>query len=225
MMLPEEVLAPEGQHKSSAYLGGFDLSVPEGVLAPEGILLAAGLSSRAGTFKMEVELAGKPLLIWSLEAMATACDRIIIVAGFAPEKIRRLVQGRPGIEVTVNESFADGMLTSIQTGIRLVRAPRFFLLPGDMPLVKPPVYQKLLALQAEIVVPLCRGRRGHPVLLASRLIPELLAEPPLSSLGRFIARRGLATVEVDDPGIFADLDDMNDIKKTDALLRVRGQNE
>jgi molybdenum cofactor cytidylyltransferase len=191
----------------------------------EGVLLAAGRSSRAGTFKMEVELAGKPLLVWSLDAMAAVCERIIVVAGFAPEKIRRLVNGRSGVEVAVNENFAGGMLTSIQTGIRLIRAPRFFLHPGDMPLVKASVYQKLLAVQAEIVVPLCRGRRGHPVLLAGRLIPELLAEALDSSLGRFIGRRGSETVEVDDPGIFTDLDDRNDIKKTDALLRARGKNE
>ena len=157
--------------------------------------------------------------------MAAVCERVIVVVGSKAEKIRRLVKSRPGIEVAVNENFAGGMLTSIQTGIRLVRAPRFFLLPGDMPLVKAPVYQKLLAVQAEIVVPVCRGNRGHPVLLASRLIPELLAEPLESSLGRFIARRGFETVEVDDSGIFADLDDKNDIKKIDALLRARGKNE
>lgn len=193
--------------------------------AVDGVLLAAGRSSRAGFFKMEMELAGKPLLVWSLEAMAVFCARIIVVAGFAPGKIRRLVNGRSGVEVAVNENFADGMLTSIQTGIRLVRAPRFFLLPGDMPLVMAPVYQKLLAAKAEIAVPVCQGRRGHPVLLASRLIPALLAEPLASSLGRFISRCGCETVEVDDPGIFADLDDRRGMKKIGALLRARGKNE
>ena len=194
-------------------------------VAAEGVLLAAGRSSRAGTFKMEMLLAGKPLLLWSLEAMAAVCGRIIVVAGFAPEKIRRLVQGRPGVDVVVNENFADGMLTSIQTGIRSLHARRFFLMPGDMPLVNAAVYRQLLAIHAEIVVPLCRGRRGHPVLLDSRLIRGLLAEPPASSLGRFIERRGFATVEVDDPGILTDLDDPDDIKRIDALLRGGGKNE
>jgi molybdenum cofactor cytidylyltransferase len=174
---------------------------------------------------MELELAGKPLLLWSLDTMTAVCERVIVVAGFAPEKILRLVNSRPGVEVTVNENFADGMLTSIQAGIRLVRAGRFFLQPGDMPVVKPLVYQKLLAVKAKIAVPLCQGRRGHPVLLDGSLISELLAEPLHSSLGRFIARQGFATVEVGDPGILADLDDVNDMKKTDALLRARGGNE
>jgi molybdenum cofactor cytidylyltransferase len=191
----------------------------------DGVLLAAGLSSRAGEFKMEAALAGKPLLLWSLEAMAVVCERVIVVAGFAPEKIRRLVEGQAGVEVTVNENYAAGMLTSIQAGIRLIRAPRFFLLPGDMPLVNARVFQRLLAVQAEVVVPLCRGRRGHPVLLARSLVQDLLAEPAASSLGRFIGRRGFATVEVDDPGIFVDLDEKDDIHKIDALLRAGRRNE
>jgi molybdenum cofactor cytidylyltransferase len=174
---------------------------------------------------MEVELAGKPLLIWSLEAMATVCARVIVVAGFAPEKISRLLQGRPGVEVVVNKNYADGMLTSIQTGIRLISAPRFFLMPGDMPLVNASVYQKLLTVKGDIVVPVCQGRRGHPVLLAGNLISGLLAEPPGSSLGRFIGRHGFMTVEVADPGIFNDLDERDDIKKIDALLRAGGKNE
>lgn len=222
----DEVTAPEGQHKLFGHaVDRSNLSVPEGANAPEGILLAAGRSSRAGVFKMEVELAGKPLLLWSLEAMAAVCARVIVVAGFAPEKIARLVQDRPGVEVVVNENYASGMLTSVQAGLRLIRAPRFFILPADMPLVTNGVYQKMLALKAEIVVPLCRGHRGHPVLLDGALIHALLAEPPASSLGRFIASRGYSTVEVDEPGIFTDLDDRDDMKKIDALLRCRGENE
>jgi len=191
----------------------------------DGILLAAGRSSRAGSFKMEVLLAGKPMLLWSLEAMAAVCPRVIVVAGFAPEKIRRLVQGRPEAELVVNEDFASGMLTSIQAGVRLVRARRFFLMPGDMPLVKAATYRKLLATNVGIAVPLYRGRRGHPALLDGGLIGALLAEPPGSSLGRFIERQGFAAVAVDDPGILSDLDDPESVKRIDAALRGGGKNE
>jgi len=217
MMMTTDV---EEQHKLSGHVvDGSNLSVPE------GILLAAGRSSHSGTFKMELPLAGKPLLLWSLEAMAAVCRRIIVVAGYAPEKIRSLVNGRPEVEVAVNENFAAGMLGSIQAGCRSVRAPRFFVLPGDMPLVRPRVYRKLLAAEAEVVVPIFRGRRGHPVLLQGNLIPALLDEPLTSSLGRFIARRACAAVEVDDLGILADLDMMADVKKIEALLRAGGEHE
>ena len=191
----------------------------------EGVLLAAGRSSRAGAFKMELELAGKPLLLWSLEAMAAVCERVIVVAGFAPDRIRRLLHGRPGVDVVVNENFAAGMLTSVQAGVRSLSAARFFLMPGDMPLVQAMVFQALLAVRAGIAVPLYRGRRGHPVLLDGGLIEALLAEPPASSLGFFIERQGFVSVAVDDPGILLDLDDGDDMKKIEARLGGGGKNE
>jgi molybdenum cofactor cytidylyltransferase len=192
------------------------------MMAPEvdGVLLAAGFSRRAGTFKMEAALAGKPLLAWSLEAMARVCRRVIVVAGFQAERVERLVRGRPGTELVVNGNFASGMLSSVQAGAARVRAPRFFLHPGDMPLVRAAVYRKLLERGADIVVPAHGGRRGHPVLLSSSLIPAILAEAEGSSLGSFIHRRGFATVEVDDAGILADLDEMEDMKRMDAILRA-----
>jgi molybdenum cofactor cytidylyltransferase len=193
--------------------------------AVEGVLLAAGRSRRAGSLKMALELSGKPLLLWGLESLAAVCDRTIVVAGFQAENIRRLVRDCPGVDVAVNEGFADGMLSSIQAGVRQVRAPRFFLLPGDMPLVRAGVYRELLACAADIVVPACAGRRGHPVLLAGTLIPGILAEPPGSSLGRFIARHGSATVEVGDPGIFVDVDTARDAEKIEAWLRAGGEHE
>jgi molybdenum cofactor cytidylyltransferase len=115
------------------------------------------------------------------------------------------------------------MLSSIQAGIRLVRAPRFFLLPGDMPMIGAGVCRQLLACKAEIVVPAYRGRRGHPVLISSSLIPGILGEPAASSLRRFIALRAAETIDVDEEGILADLDDQADMKKLDALLRDRGK--
>jgi molybdenum cofactor cytidylyltransferase len=191
----------------------------------DGVLLAAGLSSRAGTFKMEAELAGKPMLAWSLEAMAVVCRRVIVVAGSQAERIRRLAAGRPGVEVALNENFAAGMLTSVQAGAALVRAPRFFLHPGDMPLVRAAVYRKLLACAGDIIVPACGGRRGHPLLFSSSLIPAILAEPVESNLGAFVRRHGFETVEVNDPSILADLDEMEDIKQIDAMLRAGSDHE
>ena len=191
----------------------------------DGVILAAGCSRRAGTFKMTADIGSKPLLLWGLDQMAAQCGRVIVVAGFEAEKIRALVAGRSEVDLVINENFTAGMLSSVQAGAARVRAPRFFLVPGDLPLVKATVYQKLLAANAGIAIPECRGRRGHPVLLDSSLIRVLLAEPLTSSLGRFIARHGSVSVEVDDPGILADLDDANDMKKINALLGAGGKNE
>lgn len=192
--------------------------------AVDGVLLAGGCSCRAGAFKMETTVGGRPLLLWGLEALTVACERVIVVAGSDAEKVQRLVAGCPRVELVVNENYASGMLSSVQAGVRRVRAAHFFLLPGDMPMVAPGTFTRLLLAPGdpEIVVPACGGRRGHPVLLSSALIPGILAEPPNSSLGEFIRRRGGAVVAVEDPGILADLDTPADLERADAALRARG---
>jgi len=191
----------------------------------DGVLLAAGCSRRAGVFKMTAPVGGQPLLLWGVAALGTVCDRVIVVAGAGADKVRSLMAGRPEVEVVVNEDFASGMLSSVQAGARSVRAPRFFLLPGDMPLVGAAVFRKMLEREAEIVVPACQGRRGHPVLMSSRLVAAILAEPRDSSLGRFIRRQGSQIVETRDPGVLSDLDDGEDMKRIDALLRVGSDHE
>src|SRR5206468_5373262 len=59
-----------------------------------------------------------------------------------------------------------------------------------------------------IVVPVHEGRRGHPVLFAARLIPELLAAP-LDQGARAVVRAHadeLLEVPAPAPGILADID-------------------
>ncbi|MCU0276045.1 MAG: nucleotidyltransferase family protein [Acidobacteria bacterium] len=186
----------------------------------DGVLLAGGCSCRAGAFKMAAEVGGRPLLSWGLEAMVAACARVIVVAGAQAENVRRLVSGVAGAELVVNEDWETGMLSSVQAGVRWVRSARFFLLPGDMPLVRSEIFAALLAHAEDVVIPACAGRRGHPVLLASALIPGILAEPPGSSLGAFLRRRQCTVVETGDPGVLADLDFREEFAKMDARLRA-----
>jgi molybdenum cofactor cytidylyltransferase len=191
--------------------------------AVDGVLLAGGCSCRAGVFKMTARVGGRPLLLWGLESLAAVCSRVIVVAGSGAGQVEELVTGLQGVELVVNGNFAAGMLSSVQAGARQVRAPRFFLLPGDMPLVRASVLRRLLAAgqDADIIVPACMGRRGHPVLLPATLIPDIIAEPPGSNLGNIIRRRGSVVVEVDDPGVLADLDTPSDRERIDAALRAR----
>ncbi len=141
-----EAVAADGRVEADAGPGIFLAAAPGGEAmaeAVDGVLLAAGCSSRAGTFKMTAEVGGKPLLPWGLEAMAAVCGRVIVVAGSAGGKDPPAWSpAAPGSSWCVNEHFAAGMLSSVQAGAARVRAPRFFLLPGDMPLVRAAVYRE-----------------------------------------------------------------------------------
>jgi molybdenum cofactor cytidylyltransferase len=173
----------------------------------EGVILAAGLSTRAGCFKMEWRLGDRTLIEWAVAGMSPAVDRIVVVGGFQVERLRPLLEGAPNVEVVYNERYVDGMFSSVKTGLRHVRASRFFLLPGDHPLVGAGVYQAMLGSTGDVVIPVFQGRKGHPVLMSARLIDPILQAQDSATLRDVIQRFGYETVEIADEGIVLDVDD------------------
>ncbi len=181
----------------------------------DGIILAAGFSSRAKAFKMELQLDGKSIILHSVETMGEFCSRIIVVAGFQIQKIVELTKGIPNLQVVFNPDYPSGMFSSVKQGVKCVNSRRFFFIPGDYPLVSGPVYKHLLdaadaAPDQQVFIPTFNGRKGHPVLIDSRIKEELLAEPQESDLKRFINRKGFVPVPVDDETILLDIDTMED---------------
>ncbi len=179
----------------------------------EGVVLAAGFSERAGEYKMELSLGDKTLLERCIEGMTTVCERIIVVGGYQYEKIEAIVEHLPNVESVNNENFRVGMFSSVRRGIREIQAGRFFIIPGDQPLVKPETYRKLLSIDADIVIPRFNGKKGHPVLFAGHFIQEILAMPDTAILRDFIHSKEAIVVDVDDPGVGLDVDSPEDYEK------------
>jgi CTP:molybdopterin cytidylyltransferase MocA len=178
------------------------------------VILAAGRSSRMGAFK--------PLLPFGPD---TVIERIIATVREAGVETLRVVVGwqadvlipvldRHGVPWIRNERFEEGMYASIQTGVGSLPAgvSAFFLFPGDMPLVRAATLTRLMAEWDQrpggILYPCHEGRRGHPPLIASFCIPEILRDAPSGGLREILARhpREAREVECADPGILADLD-------------------
>ena len=176
----------------------------------EGIVLAAGFSSRMKKFKMEMLLDGKTLIERSVESLDKVCSRIIVVAGYKIERIREILKDYENVEVVFNKEFEKGMFSSVKTGIARIKTEKFFLLPGDIPFVGQDVFKKLLSQKGDIIIPVFKGRKGHPVLINSSLIDEILEEPEDSNLKLFINKKGLTTVAVQDKAILFDIDTEED---------------
>lgn len=181
-------------------------------MAIDGIVLAAGLSSRAGVFKMTLDVGGRMLIHRTIDGMACVCDRIIVVGGYRIEDLRAALAGRPGVSVVLNDEYREGMYSSVKAGIRHVRSDRFFLIPGDCPYVGCHVYTQLLQADTEVVIPTYEGRKGHPILLQSSLIAPILADSEQVSLRNFIESRNCALVDVAEEGILRDIDTVNDLR-------------
>jgi molybdenum cofactor cytidylyltransferase len=84
---------------------------------------------------------------------------------------------------------------------------------ADMPWVRPETIRTLLD-QADvdrIVVPVYRGRRGHPVVFGARFLPELADLAGDTGARSLLQRYGVREVECEDPGIMRDVDTPADL--------------
>jgi molybdenum cofactor cytidylyltransferase len=155
------------------------------------ILLAAGTSSRmgAGRHKLLLPLAGRPLIVHTVEAALHSQARpLLIVLGHLADELRAALGAygaHPAIETIVNPAYPEGMSTSLRAGLRalLSRPPEqrpgaALILLGDQPFVSAALLDRLIeawrATGRPIVAPLYQGRRGNPVLFAATLFAELL---------------------------------------------------
>ena len=143
------------------------------------ILLAAGSSRRFGGRKLLVPWRGRPLYEHALEALLASpavVETIVVVQpGFAAPP------ARPRCRFVVNPDHGEGMGASLRTGVRAAPADADACLVAlaDMPAITPELIASLVAGYAasgkRIVVPVCGGRRGHPVMMGSGLREALLA--------------------------------------------------
>lgn len=185
----------------------------------EGVILAAGFSSRTGTFKMELPFGEKKLIHRVIEGMMDSCSRVIVVGGHRIERIIRLTQKYPAVQVVFNQHYERGMFSSVQEGVGHLGGEAFFIMPGDHPLVDRSVYQRLIAALKssapgyDVFIPVFKGRKGHPVLMKKALAEEIRKEPPLSTLRAVIRRHRSFLVEVDQEGILLDVDTLEDYEK------------
>jgi molybdenum cofactor cytidylyltransferase len=86
-------------------------------------------------------------------------------------------------EIVINADWKQGQLSSMQAALGTLPAglDGVLLCLVDHPLISSALVGELITAfyttRAPIVLPVYRGRRGHPVIFSSRLFPELLAAP------------------------------------------------
>jgi len=175
------------------------------------ILLAAGASSRMGRPKLLLPFRGTTIIGATIGTVLGAGLRAIVVTRPGDEALRRAIAGMAGVELVVNPEPERGMLSSLQAGAERVRTERFFFLPADMPFVGMEIFYSLAARRAAgPVIPIAGGRKGHPVLMPSALMPALLALPYDAPLKNLILASGPSYEETGDEAVLRDIDTGSD---------------
>lgn len=197
----------------------------------EGLIIAAGFSSRMGSFKAELDFGNKKLLDLTIGLMQDFCSRIVVVGGYKIEKIRELTAKYSNVKVVNNKNYKAGMFCSIKTGVQEIKGDYFFYTPCDYPLITKDIYTKLLHANQQnqlkninnIFIPKFKERKGHPVFFDRNVIPCILQEPDNSNLKAVINQLGFKTVEVDDDCILFDIDTMEDYQKAYRKYKLKNK--
>ena len=141
------------------------------------IVLAAGLSSRMGRNKLMIPFGESTVIRHVVSVLAEAgLGEIVVVTGHEAGLVQGALEGLP-CRFVLNESFREGMGSSISSGVRAASpdAEGFLIVLGDMPYLN-----SILILQVghigqtgRIVVPRHGGRWGNPVLFGAKSRGEL----------------------------------------------------
>ncbi len=178
------------------------------------IILAAGYSSRMGSFKPLLELGGQPALSRVCAAFKEFNIPCAVVTGHKAGALRPLI-AELGAEEIYNPDFDGGMFTSIREGVRRAReqgCDGLLLAPVDCSLVEPRSIGLLLETvekQPDRFSVVCfGGKKGHPLYIPAKVFDEILAHDGTNGLKGVSARYDseLIRVETLDEGVLLDMD-------------------
>ncbi|MFO7996023.1 MAG: nucleotidyltransferase family protein [Dehalococcoidia bacterium] len=144
------------------------------------ILLAAGESNRMGQPKQLMLLGQSTIVATTIDHLLNSgVGETIVVLGYKAEEIRKAIVGKP-VKIAMNPDYQKGMSTSVIAGLRQIdkRAKAVLIALGDQPFVDSQTINGLLeasmASSRGIIIPAYHGKRGNPVIFASKYKGELL---------------------------------------------------
>jgi molybdenum cofactor cytidylyltransferase len=185
------------------------------------VILAAGESRRMGSPKALLPYHGRPFLQHLIEVTRhekVGVQRVVLGAG--AEEIRDAL-GLDAADVVVNARWSEGQLSSIQAGVRALPegTDGMLLCPVDHPMVSASLVAELIAKfyasKKAIVLPTYQGKRGHPVIFASKLYAELLEAPAEKGARAVVWAHAEEVLEVptDEEGVVLNLNDPETLRK------------
>jgi molybdenum cofactor cytidylyltransferase len=185
-------------------------------------ILAGGESRRMGTPKALLPYRGKTFAEHLLEI--TSHPRVgakrIVVGAHAQEISAKLRDS--GTEIVVNRDWQQGQLSSIQAAVRSLAANQtsgLLLCPVDHPLISTELVARLIeAFDSSgklVVLPTYRGKRGHPLIFASALYPEILAASPEVGARQVVWAHAadLLEIQTEEEGVVLNLNDPETLKQ------------
>ena len=186
------------------------------------IIVAAGMSSRMGDFKPMLNIGSISIAQRIVANFHQAgVDKIVMITGYNATTLERHLSGN-GIIFLRNENYeTTQMFDSAKIGLEYLKdkCDRILFTPVDIPLFTSATVKTLIESGAELACPVCEGQQGHPILIAARLVDNILSDSGEGGLKGAISRCGaeMREIEVEDAGVLHDADTPEDYR---ALLNM-----
>jgi molybdenum cofactor cytidylyltransferase len=191
------------------------------------VILAAGESKRMGSPKMLLPFNGSTMIECVISnVLKSDVDKIIVVLGAERETLVQIAY-KLHIGYCYNESYKEGMLSSVQCGLKNLPSGcnASLVFQGDQPLITSDtintVINAYLSSGKGIVIPVYRNKRGHPILIDMKYrndIDKLSPDKGLRSLAsRFPA--DVLEIDTDESGILRDFDTYDQYTKGINLIK------
>jgi len=150
---------------------------------------------------------------------AGVSDAVVVVRPDADDVVREIVSAGFGRAV-VNADPNRGQLSSLVAGLDAIDSPRVvaaLVTLVDVPLVRAETIAALIARaplsSAPIVRATYRSRHGHPVIFKRELFDALRRADPSVGAKAVLRAHAIEDVDVDDPGVVADIDTPDDYRR------------
>jgi molybdopterin-guanine dinucleotide biosynthesis protein A len=188
-----------------------------------GVILAGGRGSRMGGIdKGLVELAGRPLIEWVLDALAPQVGALIINANRHHD-----IYARYGVPVIADSDPGfNGPLAGMSSAMRAAGTDWILTVPCDGPLLPPDLSSRLITALMSGGAPLAtviERERMHPVYSLMPVSLEQALSADLAAGARkvadWVARLGPALADFSDrPRAFSNLNSAEDVARLTSQL-------
>ena len=176
-----------------------------------GIILAAGGSTRMGRQKALLSLENTTVVSCHVDALSVVCTEILVVIGANASGMKQaLACHNDTVKIIENPKWrSTDQIDSLRLALTTIPKGRAVIVtPVDTPPASPQTLSALRHSLPDTTVPLSsKNERGHPVLLSSKTVAQILTTEKTDGLRSYLATAG--TVQVSDELLHLDFDTPN----------------
>lgn len=172
------------------------------------IIVAAGHKSSVSCFTPMLPIGDSTVIRRIIITLKrSGADPVVVITGKDGDEVEKHIAGLRVICLRNRNYGNTQMFYSICMGLNYIEdlCDRVFILPAKFPMFLPRTISRMLESEALAACPVYEGRRGHPVLVSSKIIGRLLAYKGDLGLKGALAQGDLKycteEIEVEDQGI------------------------